>query len=452
MINIKIDSRKIEPGDTFVAIPGQNFDGHDFIPLAIGKGAIKVIAEKNENYGVETKVVANTKEYLKEYLVANYASDFNDLKIIGITGTNGKTTMCHFLYQMMKNAGKKVAYIGSLGLYIDDLVTESPNTTPNILDLYENLYTAKNAGCEFVILEVSSQALAEERIAGLFLEAAVLTSFAPAHLDFHKTKRKYLQAKLKIIDYLKKDGFLVINSDAKKASKFKYRNLIKVGKKKADVLINNLVNSNDGTIINFNYLARDYAATIPFKGDYNCMSYLLALTIASQTGGDINQIITASPTLINPPGRSQIFNYQGSRIVVDFAHNPEAIEKVINTYKEKYSKIITIIGCSGNRHRAIRANVGKLVTKLSDHVIFTNDNPRTEDPNQIFNDITSKLKTSNFEIIPNRAEALSKGFKLLTAETVLFILGKGNEKYQIIGTDNIEYSDLETVKNFISHP
>ena len=236
MINIKTDSRKVVPGDTFVAIPGNTVDGHDYINKAIENGATKIIA-MHGSYQVETEIVEDTKTYLDEYLKENYANNFKDLKLIGVTGTNGKTTTCYLIYQILKLLGKKVCYIGTIGFYINSERRELANTTPDILELYNLLLEAKNSNIKYVVMEVSSHALDLKRIYGLEFDVCAFTNLTQDHLDYHKTMDNYLKAKLQILNYLKDNGKIIVNSDDVYGKYFKCSKSLTLGSNKDDYQI-----------------------------------------------------------------------------------------------------------------------------------------------------------------------------------------------------------------------
>ena len=226
MIKIKTDSRKIEPGDTFVAIKGLTVDGHDFIEKAISLGASKIVCEHG-SYSVETLVVPDTKEWLQKYLVTNYKEEVNKIKIIGMTGTNGKTTTCFLTYQMLLKLGKKAAYMGTIGFYMPGVKRVLNNTTPEILDVYSLIIEATQAGCEYFVMEVSSHSLVEKRIEGLEFTVEAFSNLTEDHLDFHKTMENYLKAKLLILDQLK--GTIIVNSDDPYGKYFETKNYKTLG-------------------------------------------------------------------------------------------------------------------------------------------------------------------------------------------------------------------------------
>lgn len=451
MLNIKTDSRKVQKGDTFVAIKGHTVDGHDYIDNAIKNGATKIICEHG-NYSVDTVIVEDSAAYLQDYLVKNYQDEINKIDIIGVTGTNGKTTTCFLTYQMLNKLGIKTSYIGTIGFYCDDIVTELPNTTPEIIEIYSMILTAIEKGCKCVVMEVSSHALCYKRIEGLKLKIAAFTNLTEDHLDFHKTMDNYLNAKLLIFDYLKDNGVMIVNSDDTYANYFKNKNYKTIGLKNADFLVKNYSNSENGTIIDFTFEKDEYKVETNLRGTFNVYNYITTLAILNSYGISIDKILEVTKDIYPPKGRCEQIKVLDSEAIIDYAHTPDAVEKIINSFlNDKSGKIITIIGCGGDRDPMKRPIMGDIATKLSDYVIFTNDNPRTEDPQKIMNDILNGVTKNNYEVIFDREKAIIKGLKMLNKNDKLLILGKGHEDYQIIGHEKIHFDDREVVENYLKN-
>lgn len=451
MIDIKTDSRKVTKNDTFIAIPNINRDGHDYIEEAIKNGATKIICEHG-NYDVETVIVPNTREYLENYLYEKYYPIIKDMKLIGLTGTNGKTTTCYLIYNMLNKLGIKCAYIGTIGFYYDNVKKELNNTTPDIDLIYDMLLEAHDAGCEYVTMEVSSHALALNRIKGLMFDAVGFTNLTQDHLDFHQTLEEYLKAKQKLFTLTKNKKIAVINGDDPKHESFindKNNNII-ISSKKGNVLISEVDFTNLGTDFSFTYQNHLYRTHINMVGRYNIYNYLTALMILTNLDIDIDELLILNDNLSAPLGRMQMIKFGTNSIFVDYAHTPDAVENVLKTSQEfKKGKIITIIGCGGDRDRTKRPIMGHIAEMNSDYVIYTNDNPRTEDEKQIMNDILEGTTKTNHEVIHDRKEAIRKGIDLLNEYDTLLILGKGHEDYQIIGNTKHHFSDQETVIDYI---
>ena len=453
MIELKTDSRKVKPGDTFIAIKNVNTDGHDFIESAIKNGASKIICEKG-SYSVETVVVPNTKEYLNNYLYENYYPKIKDMKLIGVTGTNGKTTICYLVYQLLTLLDKKCAYIGTIGFYYGNTKRLLNNTTPDTDLLYDMLLEAKEYGCEYVIMEVSSHALDKNRVFGLEFDEVAFTNLTQDHLDYHKTLENYANAKRKLFEKTRGEKVAIINKDDPHHEKFMLNENknITIGKNDADVLIKDYSLSHLHTKIEFSYEDKIYNTQINMVGSYNVYNYLTALMLVHKLGFSIDSIIDITKNLMAPAGRMEMIKYNTNSVFVDYAHTPDAVINVLKSANEyKKGRIITIIGCGGDRDRTKRPIMGRAAEENSDYVIFTDDNPRTEDEKQIMNDIVIGLNKDNHEIIFDRKEAIIEGMSMLKDNDILMILGKGHEDYQIIGTEKHHFSDQEIVRNFVKN-
>ncbi len=448
MIKYETDSRLIQTGQIFVAIKGVTVDGHDYIASAIEKGASKIIMQKDIACDIPFEVVPDTSKYIKERLVEEYSNEFKDLKIIGLTGTNGKTTTCFLIYQMLKELGKKVCYIGTIGFYLNDEVREIANTTPDILSLYKLLKEAVVSDVEYVVMEVSSHALAFERAAGLKFNIAGFTNLTQDHLDYHKTMDNYLSDKKKILNQLTNDGTIIINDDDSYGKYFKEKNYLTVGNN-GDYKIIDVEYKLANTDITFEYQNNVYNITTNLVSDFNVYNYLLALAIIHNLNFDIEKIINITSFIYAPKGRCEMIKVKDSYVVIDYAHTPDAVEKVIKSYtKTKKANLITIVGCGGNRDRKKRPIMGNISANLSDYAIFTSDNPRNENPESILEDVVAEIQTKNYEVIVDRKEAILKGLNMLKKDDYLLILGKGHEDYQIIGNKKIHFSDAEIVENY----
>ncbi len=452
MINIKIDSRKIKPGDTFVAIPGATVDGHDFVDKAIENGATKVVVEHEVNCSVETLIVENTTEWLTNYVADTYSKEINEMNIIGVTGTNGKTTTAYLTYQILNALGSKTAYIGTIGFYLpDEEFIELPNTTPNILDLYELFLNAKEKGCKNVMMEVSSHALHQERVKGITYKVAAFTNLTQDHLDYHETMDNYLDAKKLILKQL--DGPMIVNVDDPYGEKWlTYNNSLTLGKNGTDYKIISYNDTKHGTMINFNVKDTNYQVETNLRSTFNVYNYLTALSLINNLGFSIEEIIKVTSSIYPPKGRCEQIKVKEGEAVVDYAHTPDAVEKIINAFTEnKKGKVITIVGCGGDRDPKKRPIMGRIAAENSDYVVFTSDNPRTEDPQAIMNDILAGVTTTNYEVELDRRTAIKKALDMINKDDVVLILGKGHEDYQIIGHDKIHLDDAEEVRNYINN-
>ena len=449
MLKIKTDSRKVIKGDTFVAIKGHTVDGHDYINKAIENGATRIVCEHGE-YPVETIVTPNPAQWLTETLVRDYSDEINELTLVGVTGTNGKTTTCFLVYQMLKKLGVKAAYMGTIGFYFEDIKEELPNTTPEIVDVYNYILRAKELGATHFIMEVSSHALSFDRVAGLKYTTEAFTNLTEDHLDYHKTMENYLHAKLHILDYLKNDGVIVVNKDDMYSKYFQAKNNITIGFGDCDFKALSYTENSTGMDIAFIYENTSYVAHTNLKSRFNVYNYLTCLAICKSLGFAINDLIDASLSIYPPHGRCESIKVGKGQGVIDYAHTPDAVSKIIDAFLEnKTGKIITIVGCGGDRDPMKRPIMGDIATKKSDYVIFTNDNPRTEDPEVIMKDILNGVESDNYCVIYDRKEAILKGLAMLEDNDTLLILGKGHEDYQIMGHTKHHFDDTEVVLEYI---
>ena len=442
-MNIKSDSRKVEKGDTFVALKYSN-DGHQYIEDAIKRGATSVVSEHGL-YSVDTLIVKDTHEYLVNYLKDNYWDKIKDLKIIGMTGTNGKTTTCYLLYKALNMLGEKCAYIGTIGFYIDEKIKDLENTTPDILELYEMLLKAKSENCKYVVMEVSSHALSLNRVKGIEFDMALFSNLTQDHLDYHHTIDNYLNAKKKLFTMLKNDKLAIINIDDKYYKDFimEENNNKTYGFKDSNYQITKYnYNLNES-----NFVINDcdiYKTKL--IGKYNIYNLTLIIAALNNLGFDYEQISKVIENLDSPSGRMDKIMYGSNAIIIDYAHTPDAVENVLLTAKElNPNHLYVIVGCGGDRDKTKRPIMGEIAVNNAEHVVFTSDNPRTEDPSEIIRDIIQKLDKKNYEIEINREKAIIRGIQLLKENDILMVLGKGHENYQIIGKDKILFDDKKVV-------
>ena len=451
MINIKIDSRKVKAGDIFVAIKGSTVDGHDYIEKAIENGATKVVVEHDVDVEVEKEIVSDTNKWLTDYISTHYAKEIADMNIIGVTGTNGKTTTAYLTYQILNELGSKTAYIGTIGFYLpDEDFIELPNTTPNILDLYELFLAAKEHNCKNVMMEVSSHSLDQKRVQGITFKVAAFTNLTQDHLDYHKTMENYLAAKMLILKQL--DGPMIINADDDTSSTWidAYPNILTYGFNAKDYKINKYEDTEKGTKIDFTYNNKQYNVETNLRSRFNVYNYMTSLSLINQLGYSVEDIIKVTKDIYPPKGRCEIVKVKDGEAVIDYAHTPDAVEKIIDAFTEnKKGRVITIVGCGGDRDPKKRPIMGNIAATKSDYVVFTSDNPRTEDPKKIMEDILAGVTTDNYEVELDRPTAIVKALDMLKKDDVVLILGKGHEDYQIIGHEKHHLDDAEEVKKYI---
>jgi len=432
---LKSNSKDIQNGDTFIALKGTKYDGHDYVLEAIKNGASMVIVEHG-NYSVTTIKVKSTIDYLNSYLKALMPK----ISIIGITGTNGKTTTSYLIYQALNKLNIKCAYIGTIGFYLDKKIKDLNNTTPGNLELFDYINQAYHNGYQYIVMEVSSHALKQDRCSFIDYSYAIFTNLTEDHLDYHHNMKDYMESKQVLFSKLC-HGLNIINNDSSYSNDFKIGNYITYGFKDSNYRISNL--KKDIIINNVKYKNN-------LIGKYNVYNVSCAIILLLQLGIEPKKIQKVTSKLIAPPGRLEYLKYKSNYIFIDYAHTPDAVLKTIETVKYlRPNQIITIIGCGGNRDPYKRPIMGHIATSNSTHVIFTNDNPRLEKPEDIVNDIVKDLDNSNHEIILNRAKAIKKGIQLLKENDILLVLGKGHEDYQIIGKKKYPFSDYQEIKKYL---
>ena len=447
-MRIQIDSRKIKAGDIFVCIQGVEYDGHDYIEDALKLGAKYILVEKNNFDHPKIIKIKNTKEYVKKYLNNKMKDQLKHLKIIGITGTNGKTTVTSLVYQMLQNQKINCATIGTLGYQDNQTTIAQNNTTPDIITLYSYLQKAIDHHIQVVIMEVSSHGLMQERIGLLQFDIVAYTNLSLDHLDYHHTMDNYVKAKAKIMNHLKKSGISIYNQDDHYKKYFISNNSFSFGYKESDFQIIKTNTRKNATKLIFLYDTY-YHVDVPFVCSYNMMNYICALAISYMTCGNLEGLIENSYSLKLPPGRTASYTIKDALVIIDYAHSPDAIIKVIKAFVAiKKRRLICIVGCGGNRDSSKRPIIGNLVTKYCDYVYFTNDNPRHENPLEIISQMIGTIQTVNYEIILNRANAIKKALDHIKADDILLILGKGHEQYQDFGDKKLKYNDYDEIKKY----
>lgn len=451
-MKVEMNSKKIKEGDVFIAIRGEKFDGHNFIDEAIKNGAKTIIAEHG-SYSVDTIIVDNTKEYLSKYLKELYGVKLGKMNLIGITGTNGKTTTAYLIYQALNRLQKKCAYIGTIGFYMDKKVCDLERTTPDITDIYNMLLKCEEENIKNVVMEVSSHALVGDRVKNLNFNIGIFTNLTGDHLDLHKTIEAYALAKQQLFNQISSYGCAIINTDDSKSNMMlneKNRN-ITYGFNKSMYQILNYCYDKNRMYFDYKYNNNTYNVMTKLLGKHNVYNLICLIAVLEELKISSDEIIKVISNLEAPSGRFEVLDYGSNRIVVDYAHTLDAVNNVLNTAKEfSRGKIYSIIGCGGDRDRTKRSPMLKSALELSDYVIITNDNPRTEDPNNIVSDmLLGNEKKTNYEIILDRTKAIEKGISYLNEDDTLMILGKGHENYQIIGDKKYHHDDKEIALQYI---
>lgn len=390
------------------------------------------------------------KKRLAKRLKKQYKNISKKMILIGITGTNGKTTSSFLLYKYFIFNKIPVTLIGSNGIFINDNYEENINTTPGIDIIYDVLKRSYEKNIKYIIMEVSSHAIKQYRIFGLSFQIKAITNITLDHMDFHKCFKDYEKTKL---IFLKK-GNVIINSDIIQAKKIKNNLLRKVflyGSNNNEFFFNNIKIS-ENTIFTLNYKNKKYLIQTNLKGIfnvYNISLFIRILTILNIFEYDKVRLFLTKNIVI--PGRMNEFHYNSKLIVVDYAHTPDGIEKVLSYYQSINKKIITILGCGGNRDKTKRPIMGNISSELSDFVIYTTDNPRNENPLLIIKDITSGINKNNYLIEEDRKKAIDIGFNLLKNYDCLLILGRGNDNYYFLSDKKIYFNDIKYIKGKINN-
>lgn len=449
MINIKSDSRKVKPGDIFVALNGIKSNGEDYIDMAIQNGASQVIVESDNKYSVPTIKVSNTREYLTKYLEENYNKYLNEMNIIGITGTNGKTTSCFLIYQALNILNNKCAYIGTIGFYLDKKVMTLPNTSPDICEIYDMLITAYEKGYKNVVMEVSSQGLDMGRIGNINFDFAIFTNLTQDHLDYHKTMENYALAKRGLFDRVKENGISILNSDDSKYELYKTKTTKYYGLNGKDYQITSY-NLGYKTEFELKIDKLVYKFNSKLIGMFNIYNLTCMIALLHLMNYDIETIIKVTEEVSAPPGRMDIVYYKDNIIAIDYAHTPDAMKNVYDLVNEiKQGKIYTVFGCTGSRDRTKRPIMMNLATTNSNYSIITSDDLHDEEFDDIVKDMLKNNTNNNYEVIENRGLAIKKAVSLLKEKDILLILGKGHETSIIVKNENIPFNDREETEKII---
>lgn len=456
---IQSDSRKVESGCLFVAVRGTAVDGHKFVASAIEKGAVTIVCEEIPE-GLEGKctfvLVKDSAVALGKLIAQWYDNPSDKLILVGVTGTNGKTTIATLLYNMFRKMGHKVGLISTVCNYIDVEAVPTEHTTPDPLTLHALMARMVDAGCEYAFMEVSSHAIDQKRISGLSFNGGIFTNLTRDHLDYHKTVENYLKAKKKFFDDLPASAFALTNLDDKsgmvmlqntKAKKLTY-SLRTLADFKGKILESHF----DGTEL----LINNREVSVQFVGRFNAYNLLAVYGAAVALGKEPEEILITLSTLHSVAGRFEtIRSPKGFTVIVDYAHTPDALINVLNGIHEVLDgngKVITVVGCGGNRDKGKRPMMAKEAVRLSDQVILTSDNPRFEEPDSIIEDMVAGLSTADMDktlCITDRKQAIKTAITLAQKGDVVLVAGKGHEDYQEVKGIKHHFDDRETVKLLI---
>ena len=457
---VNIDSRRIEAGHLFVAIPGTQTDGHKFIPKAIELGAAAILCEKMSEEpvdGVTYVMVESTERVVGDVATQFYGDPSRKLKLVGVTGTNGKTTIATLLYNMFRKFGHKCGLLSTVCNYIEGEPIPADHTTPDPIELNHLLAKMVDAGCEYAFMEGSSHAIAQKRIGGLKFAGGIFTNLTRDHLDYHKTVENYRDAKKAFFDGLDKDAFAITNADDKNG-------LYMVQNTKAEVKTYSIRSMADfkAKIVecHFEGMYLDINGKevgVQFIGKFNVSNLLAVYGTAIMLGKKPEDILVILSTLKSVSGRLEpIRSPEGYTAVVDYAHTPDALENVLNTINDVVNgkgKVITVCGAGGNRDKGKRPIMAQTAVKLSDKVIITSDNPRFEEPQDIINDMLAGLDNKQMKkvvSIVDRKEAIRTACMMAEKGDVILIAGKGHEDYQEIKGVKHHFDDCEVVREIFS--
>ena len=454
---VNIDSRKVEKGHLFVAIKGTQTDGHRFIPKALELGAIAVLCEdlpETPQEGVTYVQVASTEAAVGPVATVFYDEPSLKLKLVGVTGTNGKTTIATLLYNMFRKFGHKCGLLSTVCNYIEGEAIPADHTTPDPIELNRLLHQMVEADCEYAFMECSSHAIAQKRIGGLQFAGGLFTNLTRDHLDYHKTFENYRDAKKAFFDGLPKDAFAITNADDKNG-------MVMVQNTKAQVKTYSTRSMADfrARIIECHfegmYLEIDgHEVGVQFIGKFNVSNLLAVYGAAIMLGKKSEDILVVLSTLKSVAGRLEpIRSQEGVTAIVDYAHTPDALENVLNAIHEvldgKGGQVITVCGAGGNRDKGKRPLMAQEAVKQSDRVIITSDNPRFEEPQDIINDMLAGLDQKQMKkviSIADRREAIKTATMLAQKGDVILIAGKGHEDYQEIKGVKHHFDDREVVR------
>ena len=456
---VNFDSRKIEKDHLFVAIRGLVADGHDYIETAIKKGATSVVCEslpKKLDDNVTYVEVDNSNKALAIIASNFYENPSKNIRLVGVTGTNGKTTVTSLLYQLFKKAGYKVGLLSTVKIMVDETEYKATHTTPDSLTINKYLSEMNAEGVEFCFMEVSSHGIHQYRTEGLHFEGGIFTNLSHDHLDYHKTFAEYRDVKKKFFDELSSEAFALVNVDDKNGSVMLQNTKAKKHtyalKQYADYKTQILENQFGGLLLKVD----DNEVWTRLIGNFNAYNVLSIYATAELLGLEKVEILRLISDLESVSGRFQyVVSDEKITAIIDYAHTPDALKNVletINSIRTKNEELITVVGCGGDRDKTKRPKMGHIASALSTKVIFTSDNPRSEKPEDVLSDIESGVEPQNFKktlTIEDRKQAIKAACQIAQPNDIILIAGKGHETYQEIKGERFDFDDLKIVKEFL---
>ncbi|WP_460217889.1 UDP-N-acetylmuramoyl-L-alanyl-D-glutamate--2,6-diaminopimelate ligase [Psychroserpens sp. MEBiC05023] len=456
---LHFDSRQVSNGDVFVAIKGTVVDGHEFIEKAITNGAKAIVCEvlPSELEDAVTYVQVENASQALAFMAANfYGNPSENLRLVGVTGTNGKTTIVTLLYQLFKKAGYKVGLLSTVKIMVDNTEYKATHTTPDSLTINKYLKLMNEEGVEFCFMEVSSHGIHQHRSEGLHFEGGIFTNITHDHLDYHNTFAEYRDVKKSFFDHLSKQAFALVNIDDKnglvmlqntQAKKYTY-----ALKTYADYKAQVLENEFSGLLLKLN----DNELWTKLIGSFNAYNVTAIFGAADLLGLEKVEVLRLISELESVSGRFQYFiSEEKVTAIVDYAHTPDALKNVletINSIRTNNEELITVVGCGGDRDKSKRPKMGHIASELSTKVIFTSDNPRSEVPEIIINDIEKGVEPQNFKktmSIVDRKQAIKTACQLASSNDIILIAGKGHETYQEIKGERTDFDDYKIVEEFL---
>lgn len=449
---IAYDSRKVEKGDVFVCIEGYSTDGHKYIGKAIEKGAAAIICTKlsDELQACTVIKVENSRRVLAAAAANYYDHPAEKLKLIGVTGTNGKTTSTYMIKAVLESAGYKTGLIGTIANYIGDEKLEAHRTTPESLELHELFHDMVDKGVDYCVMEVSSHSLYLDRVYGITFNEGIFTNLTQDHLDFHKTFENYFKAKMILFQNSRK---AIINIDDKYGERvFKEVNIEKVTygiDSKCDVRAKNLSMHARGVDFDVEYLNKEIHIKLNTPGRYNVFNALDSIAACLMENISLEQIKEGLEGIKAVPGRCELVHTDKKldfEIILDYAHSPDSLENILKTAREfTKGRLISVFGCGGDRDKTKRPIMGSIGAKLSDIAIVTSDNPRSEEPSAIIEDVVKGIASDNYVAIEDRTAAIKKAIMTAQKDDVIVIAGKGHEDYQVLKDKTIHYDEREII-------
>ena len=458
---ISYNSNTTKQGDIFICLVGEHTDGHEYAQKAIDSGAVALLVEhKVEGVSVPQIQVASTRHQIADIADRFYSSPSKGINLLGVTGTNGKTTVTHLIQKIIEENGQKCALIGTLGYKLSSSseYRNAKHTTPQAPELQATLRMIKDIEkIDNVVMEVSSHALEQNRVGGCRFNGAIFTNLTQDHLDYHITMDNYFKAKALLFQRLQEGNFAVVNIDDVYGDKFlaevpegvrKYTYGVK---KEADVMAKDVNFSLNGAEFTLKYKDSEYSVSLHMNGMFSVYNVLAAITSAIAMGIDINLAIKSLQSVHGVAGRFEVVNKK-PLVIVDYAHTPDGLENVLKAAREitpQNGKLICVFGCGGDRDVTKRPKMGAIAQKLADRIIITSDNPRSENPQQIITDIIAGLSSVDPEIVtvePDRGQAIALLKTLAENNDVVVIAGKGHEDYQILNDRTIHFDDREEAR------